>query len=184
MELQSIAVIFLIIFSLLSAIDGIYIHLIKFKLHEHIETKKEHRLHTMRSFLFFLTLLFLFYFKTSGYWLYLTVLVLLVDVIIESQDMLLEFKSRKNIGGLPSYEYFLHGILILLRNFSIGLWMSQFERRDFGLSESLIEVRESGWIKSQIEQSMALTLIVFLIHVLLIMKPKIFSRLAHKNIGS
>lgn len=180
MELPSVAVIFLILFSILSAIDGLYIHLIKFKLHENPETKKEHQLHTIRSFLFLLILLFLFYFKTSGYWLYITVFILLADVIIESQDMLLEFKSRKNIGGLPSYEYFLHGILILLRNFSIGLWMSQLEITDFGLKESVIVIRESGWIKSQIEQSMALTFVVFVVHVLFIFKPNILSRSTHK----
>lgn len=172
---QNLSLIILMLFSLLSTWDGIYLHLFKYKLHEHEESKREHLLHTFRASLFFLILLFIYYFQSSGFWLYLGIFFIVVDYIVESLDMIIEGQSRKNIGGLSDFEYWLHGTLIMLRSLSLGLWLSSFTSERFYWNQTSIKITMTGWNLFLLEQILISTLAVVGIHLVLIFKPKLMS---------
>ena len=102
------ALIFLIIFTLVASIDGIYFHLFKYKLYSRPESIKEHHLHTLNSFLFPLTIVFLFIFNKGGLLLWLAVILTILTLIVEFIDVFEEKKSRMKLGGLTSLEYSMH----------------------------------------------------------------------------
>jgi hypothetical protein len=102
------ALIFLIIFTLVASIDGIYFHLFKYKLYSRPESIKEHHLHTLNSFLFPFTIVFLFIFNTGGLLLWLAVILTILTLIVEFVDVFEEKKSRMKLGGLTSLEYSMH----------------------------------------------------------------------------
>lgn len=106
---------FLIFFSLFSAIDGLYLHLWKFKLQENPDSKTEHILHTVRALLFIPMIVGIFSFGVQGLLLWAVALVVLVDLGFETWDILIERSSRNKIGGLTSLESLLHNVLTSMR---------------------------------------------------------------------
>nr|BDT29870.1 hypothetical protein BHI3_33360 [Bacteriovorax sp. HI3] len=170
MNIYDFSLILLMIFSLLSFVDGIVIHLFYYRLHEHPESRKEHYLHSLRALLFFLTVLLIYYFESTGFWLWIGCIIIIIDYIVESIDMFAEKESRRLMGGLSSFEYWLHGTLVMFRSLSLGLWFS-----DFSIYRDSAERKLSGVSLIAIKQIMISTLIVFFIHVLLILKPDLFS---------
>ena len=66
-----IATISLILFVLLGAFDGIYFHMIKYKLYKHPPAQFEHFLHTLRGFLFLPIALLFFVWNSAGSLLWL-----------------------------------------------------------------------------------------------------------------
>lgn len=175
MDTQSFSLLFLVVFSLLSFVDGVYIHLIYYRLHAHPDSRNEHLLHSLRALFFFLILLLLYYFEASGIWLWLGCLIILADYIVESLDMVAEKESRKNLGGLSSFEYWLHGTLVMVRSLSLGLWFSTFSFSRFNLDSSGVQLHLSGYSLMVVEQIMVSTLAVFGLHLLLILKPNILN---------
>lgn len=176
MSTQDLSLILLVAFSFLSFIDGVYIHLIHYRLHENKDSKKEHFLHSLRALFFLLTLVFVFYFESSGYWLLGACFIVFIDYIIESADMFEEKKSRSLLGGLSSFEYWLHGTLIMLRSLSLGLWFSSFSSSRFSLNESLLQLHLKGNSSIVVEQLMISTLLVVGLHFLLLVRPHFLER--------
>jgi hypothetical protein len=77
---------FLIIFSILSIIDGVYLHLIIYKLPEKNESKFEHITHTIRALLFIPTALAIFYWNISGKLLWMAGAFIALDLIVEAKS--------------------------------------------------------------------------------------------------
>src|SRR5690625_2975344 len=102
-----IAGISLAIFALLGAYDGFYLHLVKYKLYDHKESKFEHLTHTVRTLLFLLILYCLFL-KQGETSLYLGLLFVVLDIIALGVDAYSEEESRAFMGGLPRGEYIIH----------------------------------------------------------------------------
>lgn len=122
--MQTIAIVFLILNSLIALFDGVIIHLLKLNLHFYTESKKEHKLHTLRALLFTLILIFLFYFRPSGGWIFFSISLVLLDLFVEIWDIREEEKSRKMISGLSNNEYLLHALAISSRCLALGFWFS------------------------------------------------------------
>ena len=99
--------ILLILFALLATYDGFYLHLVKYRLYEHTESKFEHITHTVRAILFPLTLIF-FYLSTNDVLFYIGVSIIVIDIITLGIDAYSETESRSFMGGLPRWEYILH----------------------------------------------------------------------------
>ena len=114
MNLFDLSALFLIGFSLLSLVDGLYFHLYKFRLHARAETRREHWAHTARALLFIPTLLLVLAGTTSGWLLWLGVMAIAVDLGATIADLILERKARQFQGGLPGYEEKLHIVLSVL----------------------------------------------------------------------
>lgn len=95
-------------FSLLAVIDGFYLHILKYQLFNHKESKFEHFTHTIRSVLFPLIVYFLLIVQNSKTAFYLGVLFVVLDIIVLAVDAFVEKDSRAFMGGLPRWEYILH----------------------------------------------------------------------------
>ena len=105
---QFIAALFLLVFTFVATIDGIYFHLYKYRLYSRKESIKEHHLHTINAFLFPITVLLLFVINSAGFMLWVSILLVVLTIIIELLDVFEEKSSRNDLGGLTSLEYSMH----------------------------------------------------------------------------
>jgi hypothetical protein len=100
--------------AMVAAIDGVYFHLWKYKLHTFEDTFVEHVTHTLRAWTMVFASFLLFAVNTGGMLLWAAVAVLVFDLLIETWDVLIERKSRQRFGGLSSAEYLVHVHAIFL----------------------------------------------------------------------
>lgn len=117
----SLSLILLACFALLSAFDGLYFHLWKYRLHTSVESRQEHLLHTLRSLLFPAIVVTLYMQPSTGFMLWVGVGLVVLDAGIEFWDIWIERDSRGAWGGLSSAEYLLHVLLTILRTASLAL---------------------------------------------------------------
>lgn len=101
------AIILLAAFVLLALSDGVYLHLMRYKLYAHAESRNEHISHTVRAILFPVILFFL-YLGSSDTSFYIGLTVVVIDILILGADAYMEKDSRGFMGGLPRWEYILH----------------------------------------------------------------------------
>ncbi len=132
---------------LLGAIDGSYYHLKKYQLYLHAESRFEHQLHTTRAFLF-APIYWLLYGRNFGGWmLWLGVLMFTTDAIVETIDVLVENRSRRNLGGLSTGEYAIHVNATGLRLASTALILASKPVAAWSLSSpTLIEPAYPEWL--------------------------------------
>lgn len=102
-----IMVILLCSFAVLGVYDGFYLHIYKYRLYEHKESKGEHLTHTVRGILFPL-ILYCCYLTSSPAWFFAGLGILALDVIVTIVDAYIEKDSRAFMGGLPRWEYVIH----------------------------------------------------------------------------
>lgn len=100
--------VFFALFAFIGAFDGIYFHLIKYKLHLSPSSRLEHQIHTLRAFLFIPIVYFLFAQNSVGLGLWVGILFTVIDLGVEVVDILVEKESRKNLGGISSVESVVH----------------------------------------------------------------------------
>ncbi|APR82543.1 Hypothetical protein A7982_07892 [Minicystis rosea] len=122
-------------FVALSAIDGVYLHLIRYRLYAHPETRTEHWLHSGRALLFIPSLLTIFS-DVGGPMLWIGVGVLGIDQLLELLDTLVERWSRASLGGLSSGEYALHIAISTLRAGAIALAVASRPRTAWNISNA------------------------------------------------
>ena len=103
-----IATVLLILFALLGAFDGVYFHMIKYRLHEHPPARLEHQIHTFRGLLFIPITLIFFAWNSAGILLWAGLGLLLIDLIAEVVDILVEKKARAALGGISPAESVIH----------------------------------------------------------------------------
>lgn len=132
------ATIFLTLYALLGAVDGLYLHLWRYRLHAEPSARREHLWHTARAVLFPLTVALLFLAPTGGALLWLGVAVMASDLALSVADVLEEGDSRRFMGGLPSGEYALHGILIALHVAAVALLLGSRPAAAWSLSAPLV----------------------------------------------
>ena len=101
------AIILLAVFVILALFDGLYLHLIRYRLHEHEESRNEHISHTIRAVLFPI-ILYVLYLGNSDGAFYIGMVVVIVDLLVLAADAYMEKDSRAFMGGLPRWEYILH----------------------------------------------------------------------------
>lgn len=137
------ATVALLAFVAVSAVDGIYIHLVRLKLHARPESWREHLLHTARAVLFLPMLLALFGVVSGGMLLRIGLGAVMIDQVVEVLDMMSEKDSRASIGGLSSLEYVVHVLLTTLRSAAIALSLAARPISAFSLS--------SPWVLGELE---------------------------------
>lgn len=101
------AITLLAVFVLLALFDGLYLHLIRYRLHEHKESRNEHISHTIRAVLFPI-ILYVLYLGNSDGAFYIGMAVVIIDILVLGADAYMEKDSRAFMGGLPRWEYILH----------------------------------------------------------------------------
>lgn len=127
----------LALFSVLAFVDGVLIHLVKERLHTRPESRTEHWLHTARAFAFIPALLTVFS-DAQGVWLAIGIGVLVGDEILAIADGVVERRSRRSSGGLPTGEYLIHVGVTGVHWAAIALALVlRFEGRDGAFMKSL-----------------------------------------------
>jgi len=118
------AFILLVPFVILAAVDGLYFHLWRLRLHARPGSRREHALHTARAVLFVPALVLLYSRNRGGLLLWAAAVVLLADTVLEIVDAFEEPSSRRALGGMAPVESALHVALVALRAASIALLLA------------------------------------------------------------
>lgn len=108
MEIAFITMIVLLtLFTLLGMYDGFYLHIFKYRLYDHQDSKREHLTHTIRGILF-PGILYCCYLASGDSWFLAGLALLAIDVVVTVIDAYMEKDSRTFMGGLPRGEYIIH----------------------------------------------------------------------------
>ena len=121
MHMQALSTALLVVFAVLAAIDGIYIHLVQLRLPSRPQSWMEHAWHTLSAWLFVPIVLTVFYAPTSGLVLWLGALLVGLLYWVEVRDVRAEGASRADLGGLSRFELGLHVVLIATRTVAVAL---------------------------------------------------------------
>lgn len=137
-HLMSAATVFLMIFGVVAAVDGLYLHLWKYRLYARPESRREHQLHTAQGILFIPVIYLLFYQDFGGWALWAGMLFLAFEQVIEILDVLDERDSRASLGGLSSGEYAAHVIAITARTVAVTLALAAKPLSAWSLNAPLV----------------------------------------------
>ena len=102
------AAVLMVIYVTIALLDGLYLHFWKYKLYSRLESIYEHKLHTLRSVFFPFILYLLFAKNFGGVLLWIGISLSSIDLIVGALDIFAEKDSRRSLGGLSTFEYFLH----------------------------------------------------------------------------
>jgi hypothetical protein len=111
----------LLVFAVLAAVDGIYIHLFRLRLPSRPQSWMEHVWHTFSALLFLPMLLTIFLAPTGGLVLWLGVALVALLYWVEIRDVRAETASRADLGGLSRFELGLHVVLVVTRTLAVVL---------------------------------------------------------------
>ena len=92
----------------LGALDVLYFHLYKFRLHARRASRLETVTHLARGALFAAVAFVFARYEPHGSWYWVVVALVGLDFLNNVADVLLEPKSRASLGGLPPAEYAIH----------------------------------------------------------------------------
>jgi hypothetical protein len=168
-QLMSAATVFLMIFGVVAAVDGLYLHLWKYRLYARPESLREHKLHTAQGALFAPVVFFLFYQNFGGAALWAGVLFLAFEQVIEILDVLDERDSRASLGGLSPAEYALHVVAITARTAAVALALAARPPSAWSLDAPLVTGPGHAWASSVGLQMVVGNLLVVGLHVWLIL---------------
>jgi hypothetical protein len=139
MSLYQAALACLVAFCLLGAFDGLYFHLIKYRLHEHPPARLEHFIHTLRGFVFSALGMIFFGLNSVGPLLLLGCALVLADIALEIIDILVEKEARRSLGGIDPKESVIHVFASSLKFSSIVLVLLTKNPASFRLTGSILE---------------------------------------------
>lgn len=162
--------VFLVLFLLVATIDGLYFHLWKYRLFARTESLYEHKLHTIRAFLFIPIVFFLFYADFGGITLWAGIAFILLDLIVEMLDVFTENDSRTSLGGLTSLEYAAHVAATTFRVAAISFILAAKPASAWSLSSPLIIGEYNSLIQMNAANTMIGNLLVGILHLLLMSK--------------
>ncbi len=176
--LQSSAIL-LIVFSILAAIDGLWLHLWRYRLHERPASAFEHLTHTWHAVLFVPILVLLFRFDSGGGLLWVAVATLVLDLGAVAADVISERESRRFQGGLPGHECVLHLAITIARAAALALVLAAKPAAAWNLTGALLLAdtyppllrQTASWILPG-------TVAVALLHVALALSPELPRRAA------
>jgi hypothetical protein len=102
------------------ALDGLYFHLWKFRLHARRQSRSEHVMHTVRACLLGPILWLAFVAPRLD----LLVALVAIDTAVVIADVWLETASRRDLGGIPRAEYVVHVVANTLHTGAMTLAMA------------------------------------------------------------
>jgi len=108
----------------IAAIDVLYFHLYKFRLHARRESQLETVTHLLRGVLFGAGAFLLTRYEPRGAWFWFVTAVIVLDFANNIADVLLEPRSRASLGGLPPLEYVIHIVGATASGVIGALWIS------------------------------------------------------------
>lgn len=162
----------LLVFAALSAVDGIYVHLVRLRLHAHPSSWTEHLWHTGRALLFAPILLSLFAVVSGGALLWAGIALVVVDQALELLDTTSERQSRAPLGGLGTFEYVLHITLTTVRTAAIALALAARPAAAFALGAPSVLAPLPGWWGTAVAQLVPGAVLVAMLHVALAVRHR------------
>jgi hypothetical protein len=111
----------LLVFLVLGAVDGLYLHLWRYRLYARAASKREHLYHSIAAVAFAATLPAVFLWETGGLLLWAGVVLIGADMVVSLADMLAEKDSRADLGGLSRSEYVLHMVIMTAKGSALSL---------------------------------------------------------------
>lgn len=154
------------IFTFFAALDAVWFHFYKHKLHVWSATRKEHWLHTANACLFPVTLWCLFVFPSGGLVLWAGIFITLLTFGIEFVDVGHEKTSRVGFGGLSSVEGVMHFGMGVARAAAFALLVSSKPLEAFSLqSPWVLSTPFPEWVMWQGRLMFAASLPMALLHV-------------------
>lgn len=111
----------LLVFVALAALDGIYLHVWKLRLHARPASWREHVWHTGTAVLFAPVLATIFLAPTGGVVLWSGIALLVATHAVEVLDVRAETASRADLGGVSRGELTAHVVLFVARSAAIVL---------------------------------------------------------------
>jgi hypothetical protein len=162
----------LLAFAALSAVDGIYIHLVRLRLHARPSSWAEHVWHTGRALLFAPILLSLFAAVSGGALLWTGIALVIVDQALELLDMTSEKGSRAAMGGLSTLEYVVHVALTTLRTGAISLTLAARPAAAYALDAPTIVAELPGPWGALVAQLVPGAVVVAAVHVWLAVRHR------------
>ena len=180
---MSAATILLMLFGVVAAVDGLYLHLWKYRLYARPESWREHKLHTAQGALFMPVVFFLFYGDFGGAALWAGVFFLAAEQVVEVWDVLDERDSRASLGGLSSAEYAAHVIAITARTAAVALALAAKPLSAWSLDAPLVTGPGHQWASSVALQMIVGNLLVVGLHVWL-MLPRYRRQPGHVPAGA
>ncbi len=157
----------LAVFLVLAAVDGVYLHLWRYRLHARAASREEHRLHTVTAVLFVPTLGALFLWETGGPLLCLAGVLVLADLLVSIVDMVSERDSRAELGGLSSLEYVLHMLIMSSRGAALALAFAGRPAWAFSLGAPLLVGPLPGFASAVAWQALPGAVAIAALHVVL-----------------
>ena len=136
----------LLLFALLAAVDGIYIHLIRLKLPSRPQSWMEHVWHTLSAILFVPIVLTVFLAPTAGVALWTGVALVALLYWIEVRDVRAEKESRADIGGMSRGELMLHVVLVVTRTLAVALALAARPLEAWSLTAPPVIGSHPSWI--------------------------------------
>ena len=140
---MTIATVLIALSATVAIADGIYFHLIRYRLYARRDSVTEHLTHTLRAVLFGPMIYLLFGRCFGGLVLWGTVAVVIADFVIQSWDVFVERTSRHSLGGLSSLEYWIHVAAITTHVAAVTLVLSA--RPDAAWSLSAPTIMPGAW---------------------------------------
>ena len=168
-QLMTAATVFLMIFGVVAAVDGLYLHLWKYRLYARPESLREHKLHTAQGALFAPVVFLLFYQDFGGLVLWAGVLFLAFEQVVEILDVLDERDSRASLGGLSSTEYALHAVAITARTAAVALALAAKPLAAWSFDAPLVTGPGHSWASSVGLQMVVGNILVVGLHVWLML---------------
>ncbi len=166
--LHTLSLVFLVLFLLVATIDGLYFHLWKYRLFTRDESFYEHKLHTIRAFLFIPIVFFLFYSDFGGLALWAGIFFILLDLIIELLDVLTENDSRASLGGLTSLEYAAHVTATTFRIAAISFALATKSVDSWSISAPILVGEQSNLVTFIAINVISGNFLVGVLHLLLL----------------
>lgn len=170
-DLHLASAILLAAFAGLAAIDGLFLHLWRYRLHAVASARKEHLLHTIHAVLFIPMLLLVFNGQSSGVSLWLGGAVALAGLVVVAWDSVHELTSRRFQGGLPPGEATLHALLHTLQIGAVVLSLAARPVSAWSLEADPLALTNAGaasWVAMQVLPG---AIIVALVHIALLVRP-------------
>lgn len=167
-----VSTLLLLLFTAVAAVDGLYFHLYRYRLYARPASRTEHHLHTANAALFPVLTWLLFCGQPRGGLLWLAALLAGVTFAIEVWDVLIEPRSRADLGGLTGSEYAMHFLMSGVRWGGLLPLLLSAPPADWALQPTEMLSRP-GWMV-RVGWSMALPgVAIALLHVLLGLYPGI-----------
>jgi hypothetical protein len=113
------AVLALSVFAALAALDGVYLHLVRLRLHARPASWREHVWHTASAVLFVPIVATLYLGSAGGLRLWLGAAAVVALHVVEVFDVRSERASREDLGGLSRGELAVHVAAIGTRTVSL-----------------------------------------------------------------